>query len=90
LTIQYRNKRVSPVTCGDTGVKLNGIPMVTKTVFKNLPKRRRTVTRAYGGYLSHEAVRHRILRAFFNEELRVIKQGAIARKTKKTGKSRKN
>jgi len=48
------------------------------------------VTRAYGGYLSHEAVRHRILRAFFNEELRVIKHGASQRKTKKGGKTRKN
>ena len=62
---------------------------MTKTTFKNLPKRRRTVTRAYGGYLSHEAVRHRILRAFFNEELRVIKQGAVQRKAKKATKQRK-
>lgn len=90
MTIQYRNKKVSGVICGDTGVKLNGIPQVTKTVFRNLPKRRRTVTRAYGGYLSHEAVRHRILRAFFNEELRVIKQGTSQRKIKKNAKSRKN
>ena len=62
--------------------------MCTKTVFKNLPNRRRTVTRKYGGYLSAEAVRHRILRAFFNEELRVIKQGAATKKTKKGGKRR--
>ena len=63
--------------------------MVTKNVFKNLPKRRRTVTRKYGGYLSAEAVRHRILRAFFNEELRIIKQGASTqRKAKKAGKRR--
>ena len=88
MTIQYRNKRVSPVTCGDSGVFLNGIPLCTKTVFKNLPKRRRTVTRKYGGYLSAEAVRHRILRAFFNEELRVIKQGASQRKVKRAGKRR--
>ncbi len=67
---------------------LNGIPMVTKNVFKNLPKRRRTVTRKYGGYLSAEAVRHRILRAFFNEELRIIKQGASLKRTKKAGKRR--
>ncbi len=69
---------------------MNGIPSYTKTVFRNLPKRRRTVTRAYGGSLSHEAVRHRILRAFFNEELRVIKQGTQLRKAKKAGKGRKN
>ena len=62
--------------------------MCTKTVFKNLPNRRRTVTRIYGGYLSAEAVRHRILRAFFNEELRVIKQGASQKKSKKVTKKR--
>jgi hypothetical protein len=56
---------------------------MTKSAFKNLPKRRRTVTRAYGGTLSAEAVRHRVLRAFFNEELKVIKQGATQRKTRK-------
>ena len=86
--MQYRNKRVSPNTCGDTGVVLNGIPVCTKNVFRSLPKRRRTVTRKYGGYLSAEACRHRILRAFFNEELRVIKQGASQKKTKKVGKRR--
>ena len=90
MTIQYRNKKVSPVTCGDTGVKLNGIPQATKTVFKNLPKRRRTVLRAYGGYLSHEAVRHRILRSFFNEEFRVIKQSSTQRKSAKKAGKRKN
>lgn len=64
--------------------------MMAKTTFKGLPKRRRTVTRAYGGTLSAEAVRHRILRAFFNEELKVIKQGAATRRSgKKSGKGRK-
>ena len=75
---------------GDTGVKLNGVPQLSKTLLKNLTKRRRTVTRAYGGYLSHEAVRHRILRSFFNEELRVIKQSATQRKSAKKAGKRKN
>jgi large subunit ribosomal protein L34e len=65
--------------------------MRSKSEYKNLPKRRRTVTRAYGGSLSAEAVRHRVLRAFFNEELKVIKQGATQRKTRKqAGKARKS
>ena len=90
MAIQYRNKRPSRVICGDTKLPLNGIPVVTKSVFKNLPKRRRTVTRAYGGSLSHEAVRHRVLRSFFNEELKVIKQSAAQRKSgKRSGKGKK-
>ncbi len=90
FTIQYRNKTPSPVICGDTKLPLQGIPSVTKSVFRNLPKRRRTVTRAYGGTLSAEAVRHRVLRSFFNEELKVIKQNAAQRKgNKKAGKGKK-
>ena len=53
-------------------------------LWKNAPKRVRTVSRVYGGTLSAEAVKHRIMRAFFNEELKCIKQGALkARKGKK-------
>ncbi len=61
---------------------MNGLPCH----FKNLPRRKRTVSRAYGGSLSHEAVRHRILRSFFNEELKVIKQGASQRRAGKRSK----
>ena len=77
----------NPITCGDTGVKLNGIKRLQKTEWKNAPKRVRTVSRTYGGCLSAEAVKHRIMRAFFNEELKAIKLGAIkAKKGKKKGK----
>jgi large subunit ribosomal protein L34e len=80
LTIQYTNKRNSLRVCGDTQVPLNGIPRSRNQAFKKLSKRSRTVSRPYGGSLSHEAVKHRIMRAFFNEELKVIKQGAAASK----------
>lgn len=77
-------KLQSPVTCGDTGVVLNGIKRLRKTQWKNAPKRVRTVSRTYGGCLSHEAVKHRIMRAFFNEELKCIKLSALkGRKGKK-------
>lgn len=89
LSVQYTAKKSSPVLCGDTQVPLQGIPQFTKTQFKNLPKRRRTVTRAYGGSLSASAVRHRILRAFFNEELKIIKQAASTSKKGKKKQLRK-
>ena len=84
LKFQKIRKVQSPVICGDTKVELNGLKRLRRTLWKNAPKRVRTVTRAYGGCLSAEAVKHRIMRAFFNEELKCIKQGAI--KARKGGK----
>ena len=83
LRFKKQLKARNPVTCGDTGVKLNGIPRLQKCEWKNAPKRVRTVSRAYGGTLSAEAVKHRIMRAFFNEEIKCIKQVAMAPKKRK-------
>jgi len=59
LLVQYRNKRVSPVVCGDTKLPLNGIRRVHPSKFSNLTRRSRTVSRPYGGSLSHTAVTFR-------------------------------
>jgi len=83
LSIQYTSKRNALRVCGDTQVPLNGISRARNAQFRNLSKKSRTVSRPYGGSLSHEAVKHRIMRAFFNEELKVLKQGAT---TSKKGK----
>ena len=91
MSVQYTEKRNGLRVCGDTGVVLNGIPRLRNGAFSRVSRRVRTVSRPYGGSLSHEAVRHRIMRAFFNEELRVIKQGATAvrRAKKRVGGQRK-
>ena len=86
LTFQKIKKVRNAIKCGDTGVELNGIKRLDKCQWKNAPKRVRTVSRTYGGVLSAEAVRHRILRAFFNEELKCIKNVVAAPKSKKTQK----
>ena len=83
LTFQRIAKVRNPIVCGDTGVQLNGIKRLNKCQWKNAPKRIRTVSRTYGGVLSAEAVRHRIMRAFFNEELKCIKRGVVAPKKSK-------
>ncbi len=59
MIVQSRNKRISRVVCGDTGLPLNGISRIHAAKFKSLPRRKRTVTRAYGGSLSHQAVAFR-------------------------------
>ena len=78
--------------CGDTGLPLNGISRVHAAKFKNLPRRKRTVTRPYGGSLSHQAVEFRIKRAFFNEELKLVKANSAGTKkqAKKQAKQKKH
>ena len=83
LTLHKVRKVRNPVVCGDTGVQLNGIKRLDKCQWKNAPKRMRTVSRAYGGVLCSSAVRHRIMRAFLNEELKCIKKARYAPKNKK-------
>ena len=90
LKFKKIRKVQSPAVCGDTGVQLNGIKRLRTCLWKNAPKRVRTVSRVYGGTLSAEAVKHRIMRAFFNEELKCIKQGALkAKKGKKKAMRKK-
>ena len=89
LRFKKEAKIRNPVKCGDTGVVLNGLQRLSKCEWKNSPKRCRTVSRAYGGCLSAEAVKHRIMRAFFNEELKCIKAAAMAPKNKKNAKKNK-
>ena len=91
LTYHKLRKVRNPIVCGDTGVQLNGIKRLDKSLWRNAPKRVRTVSRPYGGVLCAEAVRHRIMRAFLNEELKCIKRAKYAPKgnKKKGGQGQK-
>jgi len=60
--------------CGDSKLPLQGIKHVKATDYKNLKKRERTVSRAYGGCLSAKSVRERIIRAFLLEEQKAVKK----------------
>ena len=73
LVVQYVAKKVGAGKCIDTGADLHGIAHRRTSVSKNLPGYRRSVARAYGGVLSHGAVRERILRAFIIEEKKLVK-----------------
>merc|ERR1719154_832871 len=50
-----------------TGLKLKGIKPATNQEKTRLSRRQKTVYRAYGGVLSHKAVREKIVRAFLIE-----------------------
>lgn len=86
LTVQYKNKRINRKVCAETGALLNGIPM--KPAF-NVARKQRSVTRPYGGILSGKEVQNRIKRAFFNEEMKVLKNAVNAKKSKSKANKKK-
>ena len=69
-------KRGSVRICGEAGseVKLNGLKMMRNHDLKLVSKRQRRVSRAYGGHLSSQAVKDRIIRAFLIEEVKIVKK----------------
>jgi len=101
LVIQYLKKlhlkHRSLPKCADTGKPLRGVLPNRGNLYNRrlttLQQKRKAVSRIYGGYLSHTAVRERIIRAFLIEEARiqrkvkrVNKERKITKKTKKGGK----
>merc|ERR1712087_1041851 len=51
---------------------LRGIKPARPAALKNMPKRHKRVSRAYGGNLCAAAVRERIIRAFLIEEQKIV------------------
>merc|ERR1711957_1001095 len=68
--------------------KMNGLKSGRPADLKRMSYRFRTVSRPYGGILTHQEVKLRIMRAFMTEELLNIKQKqrAAEKKTKKVKK----
>jgi large subunit ribosomal protein L34e len=52
-------------------VKLHGIKAVRPHELKHATKRTKTVSRTYGGALSAQAVRQRIIRSFLSAEQKI-------------------
>ena len=88
IRVQHLKKKATAPKCGETGVQLPGIKALR-------PRRYRTVSRAYGGSLSGQAVKDRIIRAFLIEEQKIVKRvlkekvAASAAAEKKSSKSKK-
>merc|ERR1712106_413653 len=72
LVFQYLKKRPTLPKCPMTGLKLKGIKPATNQEKTRLSRRQKTVYRAYGGVLSHKAVREEIVRAFLIEEQKIV------------------
>lgn len=80
LVMQYLTKIANGPQCKETGKRLSGIQRLRPKVYGRLSKRQNTVTRAYGGTLSHSAVKERVIRAFLTEEVKVIKRKSQEKK----------
>merc|ERR1712107_823458 len=72
LVFQYLKKRPTVPKCPMTGLKLKGIKPLRPAERSRLPLRHKKVFRAYGGVLSHKAVREKIVRAFLIEEQKLV------------------
>mmetsp|Transcript_23140 Transcript_23140/g.34171 ORF Transcript_23140/g.34171 Transcript_23140/m.34171 type:complete len:114 (-) Transcript_23140:234-575(-) len=69
--------------CSDCKCSLPGIKHLHKSVYPNLKKRERRVSRAYGGSTCANCVKERIVRAFLLEEQKAVKKVLAERSGKK-------
>jgi len=72
LVFQYVKKRPQAPKCPMTGLRLKGVKPTRPAERKRLSLRHKKVFRAYGGVLSHKAVREKIVRAFLIEEQKIV------------------
>ena len=91
LVVQYLKKlhlkHRSLPRCAETGTLLRGVKP-NRGNYKNkrltkLQKKRKIVSRPYGGNLCHQALRLRIMRAFLREETRIASKVRKAQKKAK-------
>lgn len=87
LAIKYIQKKTS-------GNGMAGLKVARPAALRKMNVNARTVSRPYGGHLSHQEVKDRITRAFMIEEINSIKQKALVsdkkKKSKKSKKAKKN
>ena len=87
MTIQYTPKKAKGPQEPEGGQQpgaLAGIKQLRPKDFRRLPRRQRSVSRPYGGVLSHKTVRDKIVRAFLIEEVKLMKKIMSKKKEKKT------
>ncbi len=82
LAIQYVEKK-------SHGITKHGLTRGRPAALRRLSYSKRTVSRPYGGVLTHQEVKERITRAFMIEEIQSIKLKA-AQAEKKSKKSKKS
>ena len=86
LTVIKVRKKKSQRICPITKHKINGITLQGSRRDYNLSKKNKTVSRAYGGHLSAQALKKNISKAFLLEEKKLAQKVFILKKknTKET------
>lgn len=59
--IHYKKRNRSSSLCAITKRPLSGLPRLTNKQFGKLNKSQKTISRPYGGYMSHTALKNKIL-----------------------------
>ena len=91
LVAQYVRKNAKGVqTAVKTNAKLSGLPSKRNAQYKQLARCKRTVSRPYGGVLTPQDVKDKILRAFLIEEVKIVKQVVKDQKEANKPKTKKN
>merc|ERR1712129_466047 len=83
LVGQIIKKKNASRKCGVCKGALPGLKCVRAAQWKNLKKRERTVSRAYGGSVCGHCLREKITRAFLLEEQKAVKKLLAERQNKK-------
>jgi len=74
LLVHYVKKISKGPHCKESGKRLSGLPSMRPREYSRINRKDRTISRAYGGVLTHSVVKDRIIRAFLSEEVKVIKK----------------
>jgi large subunit ribosomal protein L34e len=71
--IVYKKSKFSPIRCGVSKFPLKGLSNQNSLKFVNICKRKKKVSRIYGGCLSSNVLKERIIKAFLFEESKIGK-----------------
>ena len=89
LVAQYVRKNPKGVqTAVKTNSRLSGLPRHRNAQYRKLAQCKRTVSRPYGGVLTPQDVKDKILRAFLIEEVKIVKR--VVKEQKESGKAKKD
>ena len=74
ISILYNKKKKNYVKCSDTKKKINGIQKHSSSKFMSMSKNQKKISRIYGGCLSGNSLKERIIKSFLLEEQKIVKR----------------
>jgi large subunit ribosomal protein L34e len=82
ISIIYRKKKTNHVKCSQTKTILTGIKKHSSFNFMSISKNKKKISRIYGGNLSGNSLKERIIKAFLVEEQKIVKRVLKSREKK--------